>query len=155
MSHDAIIKHRQNSSAECRIQFAGKGLYLGRSCRNIDATVWLISPPGLPVPSGCSGNRYAGFGRFTLYSDHYQNNRRCRSATPILCENQRHDDRRDCGAGRRQFSRQAASPWLIALGEVMTLNWNIVLIVCKLQNWNKSLPFWCRIGNADSMNPPN
>jgi hypothetical protein len=153
MSHDAILKYRQNSSAECRIRTAVQGLCLGRSRRVIVSTVWFISPPGLPIPSGSFGNQSASADCFTLYSDYYQNICRYREATSILCANQRHDDRRDCGAGRCQFSRQASPPWLIALGEVMKLHWNILLTACKPPNWSKPLPFWFRTVNAALMNP--
>jgi len=69
------------------------------------------------------------------------------------CSNQRYDDWRDCGAGYRQFSRQAAPPWLIAIGEVMKLSWNLLLIACMPLNWSRSLLFWCRTGNAELMSP--
>ena len=153
MSHDAILKHRQNPPAECRIPLAGTGLHIGQSCRSIDPTVWLVSQTGLPISSRSSGNRCASLGRFTLYPNHDQNTRRCCKSTSVVCTNQRYDDRRDSGAGYRQFSRQAAPPWLIAPGEVMILSWNMLLIVCKPPSWSKSLPFWFLIGNAVLMNP--
>lgn len=153
MTHDAILKHRQNSPAECRIRLAGKGFHLGRSRRNLDAKIWFISSAGLPIPAGCSGNRCACLGRFTLYPNHDQNTCKCREPASVVCTNQRHDDRRDCGAGHHQLSRQVAPPWLIALGEVMILNWNILLIVCKPPSWSKHLPFWFLTGNAVLMNP--
>ena len=153
MSHDTIFKHRQNPPAECRIPLAGTGLHIGRSCRSIDPTVWLVTPTGLPLSSGSSGNRCASLGRFTLYPNHDQNTRRCCEPASVVCTNQRYDDRRDSGAGHRQFSRQAAPPWLIAIGEVMKLSWNLLLIVCMPLNWSKSLPFWFRTGNAELMNP--
>lgn len=153
MSHDAILKHRQNSPAERRIQLAGSGLHLGRSGRSIDPTVWLVSQTGLPISSGSSGNRCASLGRFTFYSNHHQNTCGCRKATSVTCSNQWYDDWRDCGAGYRQFSRQVTPPWLIAIGEVMKLSWNLLLIVCMPLNWSKSLPFWFRTGNAELMNP--
>jgi hypothetical protein len=153
MSHDAILKHRQNSPAECCIQLAGTGLHIGRSCRSFGPTVWLVSQTGLPISSGSSGNRCASLGRFTLYSDHHQNTCGCREATSVTCSNQRHDYWRDCGTGHRQFSRQVAPPWLIAIGEVMKLSWNLLLIVCMPLNWSKSLPFWFRTENAELMNP--
>ena len=153
MSHDTILKHRQNPPAECRIPLAGTGLHIGRSCRSFDPTVWLVSQTGLPISSGSSGNRCASLGRFTLYSDHHQNTCGCREATSVTCANQLHDYWRDCGTCHRQFSRQAAPPWLIAIGEVMKLSWNLLLIVCMPLNWSKSLPFWCRTGNAALMNP--
>ena len=153
MSHDAILKHRQNLPAECRIRLAGEGLYLSRSSRNIGPTVWFITPTSLPIPSGCSGNRCASLGRFTRYPNHDQNTRRCCEPASVVCTNQRYDDRRDSGAGHRQFSRQAAPPWLIAPGEVMILSWNMLLIVCKPPSWSKHLPFWFLTGNAELMNP--
>ena len=107
----------------------------------------------LPIPSGCSGNRCASLGRFTLYPNHDQNTRRCCESASVVCTNQRYDDRRDSGAGHRQFSRQAAPPWLIAPGEVMILSWNMLLIVCKPPSWSKHLPFWFLTGNAVLMNP--
>ena len=153
MSHDAILKHRQNPPTECCIQLAGTRLHIGRSCRSIDPTVWLVSQTGLPISSGSSGNRCASLGRFTLYSDHHQNTCGCREATSVTCSNQRHDYWRDCVTGHRQFSRQVAPPWLIAIGEVMKLSWNLLLIVCMPLNWSKSLPFWFRTENAELMNP--
>ena len=152
MPHDAILKYRQNPPAECRIQLTGTGLPIGRSCRSLDPTVWLVSPTGLPISSGSSGNRCASLGRFTLYSDHHQNTCGCREATSVTCAKQRHDYWRDCGRCQRQFSRQAAPPWLIAIGEVMKLSWNLLLIVCMPLNWSKSLPFWFRTENAELMN---
>lgn len=153
MSHDAILKHRQNSPAECRIRLAGEGLYLSRSSRSLGPTVWFITPTSLPLSSGSAANRCTSLGRFTLYSDHHQNTCGCREATSVTCANQRHDHWRDCGAGHRQFSRQAAPPWLIAPGEVMILSWNMLLIVCKPPSWSKHLPFWFRTGNAVLRNP--
>jgi len=153
MSHDAILKHRQNLPAECRIQLAGTGLHIGRSCRSLDPTVWLVSPTSLPISSGSSGNRCASLGRFTVYSDHHQNTCRCREATSVTCSNQRHDYWRDCRTCYRQFSRQAAPPWLIAIGEVMKLSWTMLLIGCMPLNWSKSLPFWCQTVNVELMNP--
>lgn len=153
MSHDAILKHRQNPPAECRIQFAGTGLHLGRSGRSLDPTVWLVAQTGLPLSSGSAANRCTSLGRFTLYSDHHQNTCGCREATSVTCANQRHVYWRDCGTCHRQFSRQVAPPWLIAIGEVMKYSWNLLLIVCMPLNWNKSLPSWCRTGNAELMNP--
>jgi hypothetical protein len=153
MSHDAILKHRQNSPAECRIQLAVTGLQIGRSSRSNDPTVWLVSPTGLPIPSGCSANRCASLGRFALYSDYHQNTCGCRETTSVTCASQRHDYWRDCGTCHRQFSRQITPPWLIAIGEVMKLSWNLLLIVCMPLNWSKSLPFWFRTGNAELMNP--
>jgi hypothetical protein len=35
----------------------------------------------------------------------------------------------------------------------MKYSLNLLLIVCMPLNWNKSLPSWCRTGNAESMNP--
>jgi hypothetical protein len=153
MSHDALLKYRQNLPAECRIQLAGTGLHSGRSCRSFDPTVWLVSQTGLPISSGSFGNRCACLGRFPLYSDHHQNTCGCREQTSVTCANQRHDDWRDCGAGHCQFSRQTAPPWLIALGEVMKLSWNMLLTACKPPSWSKSLPFWCRTGNAELTSP--
>jgi len=153
MSHDTILKHRQNPPAECRIPLAGTGLHIGQSCRSIDPTVWLVSQTSLPLSSGSAGNRCASLGRFTLYSDYNQNTCGCREATSVTCANQRHDYWRDCGTCHRQFSRQAAPSWLIAFGEVMKYSWNLLLIVCMPLNWSKSLPFWCRTGNAALMNP--
>ena len=153
MSHDAILKHRQNLPTECRIQLAGTGVSIGRSCRSINPTVWLVSQTGLPLSSGSSGNRCTSLGRFALYSDHHQNTCGCREATSVTCTNQRHDYWRDYGTCHRQFSRQAVPPWLIAIGEVMKLSWNLLLIVCMPLNWRKSLPFWFRTGNAELMNP--
>ncbi len=153
MSHDTILKHRQNPPAECRIPLAGTGLHIGPSCRSIDPTVWLVSQTSLPLSSGSAGNRCASLGRFTLYSDYHQNTCGCREATSVTCANQRHDYWRDCGTCHRQFSRQAAPPWLIAIGDVMKYSWNLLLIVCMPLNWSKSLPFWCRTGNAALMNP--
>ena len=153
MSHDAILKHRQNSPAECRIRLASKGLYLSRSSRNIGPTVWFITPTSLPISSRRSGNRCASLGCFALYSDHNQNTCGCREAASVTCSNQRHDYWRDCGTCHRQLSRQAAPPWLIAIGEVMKLSWNLLLIVCMPLNWSKSLPFWCQTGNAGLKNP--
>ena len=153
MSHDAILKHRQNSPAECRIQLAGTRLHIGRSGRSLDPTVWLVAQTGIPLSSGSAGNRCASLGRFTLYSDHHQNICGCREATSVTCANQRYGYWRDCGTGHRQFSRQAAPPWLIAIGEVYVVRWNLLLIVCMPLNWSKSLPFWCRTGNAELMNP--
>ena len=153
MSHDAILKHRQNPPAECRIRLAGTRLHLGRSGRSIDPKVWLVTQTGLPISSGSAGNRCASLGHFTVYSDHHQNTRGCREPTSVTCANQRHDYWRDCGTCHRQFSRQAAPPWLIAIGEVMKLSWNLLLIVCMPLNWSKSLPFWFRTGNAELMNP--
>jgi len=155
MSHDAILKHRQNPPAEYRIQLAGSGLSLGRCRRSLDPTVWLVAPTGLPIPSGSIGNRCTSSGRFTLYSDHHQNTRGCREATSVTCASQWYDHWRNCGACHYQFSRQAAPPWLIAIGEVMTLSWNMLLTVCMPLNWSKYLPFWFRTGNAVSMNPQN
>src|SRR5664280_3460124 len=153
MSHDAILKHQQNPPAECRIQLAGTGLHIGRSCRSFDPTVWLISQTGLPISSGSSGNRCASLGCFALYSDHHQNTCGCREATSITCSNQRYGYWRDCCTCHRQFSRQAAPPWLIAIGEVMRLSWTMLLIGCMPLNWSKSLPFWCRTVNDELMNP--
>lgn len=153
MSHDAILKHRQNPPAECRIQLAGRGLYIGRSCRSLDPKVWLVAQTGIPISSGSSDNRSASLGRFTLYSDYHQNTCGCREATSVTCSNQRHDYWRDCGTCHRQFSRQVAPPWLIAIGEVYVVSWNLLLIVCMPLNWSKSLPSWCRTGNAELMNP--
>ena len=153
MTHDAILKHRQNPPAECRIQLAGTGLHLGRSGRSLDPTVWLVAQTGLPLSSGSSGNRRTRFGRITLYPDHHQNTCGCREATSVTCTSQWHDHWRDSGTGHRQFSRQVAPPWLIAIGEVMKYSWNLLLIVCTPLNWNKSLPSWCRTGNAELMNP--
>ena len=153
MSHDAIFKHRQNPPAECRIPLAGTGLPIGRSCRSIDPTVWLVAQTGIPVSSGSAGNRRARLDSFTLYSDYYQNTRGCREATSVPCANQRHDYWRDCCTGHRQLSRQVTPPWLIAIGEVMKYSWNLLLIVCMPLNWNKSLPSWFRTGNAELMKP--
>ena len=153
MSHNAILKHRQNPTAECRIPLAGTGLLISRSCRSFDPTVWLVAQTGLPLSSGSSANRCAGLGRFTVYSDYHQNTCGCREATSVTCANQRYDYWRDSGTCHRQFSRQAAPPWLIAIGEVMKLSWNLLLIVCMPLNWSKSLPFWCRTGNAELMSP--
>ena len=153
MSHDAILKHRQNPPAECRIQFAGTGLHIGRSCRGIDPTVWLVSQTGLPISSGSSANRCASVGHFTVYPNHHQNTCGCREATSVTCANQRHDHWRDSGTCHRQFSRQVAPPWLIAIGEVYVVSWSLLLIVCMPLNWSKSLPSWCRPGNAELMNP--
>lgn len=153
MSHDAILKHRQNLPAECRIQLAGRGLHIGRSCRSLDPKVWLVAQTGIPISSGSSDNRSASLGRFTLYSDYHQNTCGCREATSVTCSNQRHDYWRDCGTCHRQFSRQVAPPWLIAIGEVYVVSWNLLLIVCMPLNWSKSLPSWCRTGNAELMNP--
>ena len=141
--------HRLNAAFD----LLATGLHLGRSSRSLDPTVWLVTPTGLPISSGSAGNRCASLGRFTLYPDHHQNTCGCREAASVACANQRHDDWRDCGAGHRQFSRQAAPPWLIAIGEVMILSWNLLLIVCMPLNWSKSLPFWFRTGNAELMNP--
>ena len=127
MSHDAILKHRQNSPAECRIQLTGEGLYLSRSSRNIDPTVWFITPTSLPISSRRSGNRCASLGRFTLYSDHHQNTCGCREATSVTCASQRPDHWRDCGTCRRPLCRPVAPPWLIAIGEVLKLSWNLLL----------------------------
>lgn len=63
MSHDTIIKHRQNPPAECRIQLAGAGLHLGRSGRSLDPTVWLVAQTGLPLSSGSPANRFTSLGR--------------------------------------------------------------------------------------------
>lgn len=150
MSHDAILKHRQNSPAECRIRLAGEGLYLSRSSRRADPKIWLVTPTGLPIPSGRAENRRAGLSDFAVYSDYHQNTRRCCEPASVVCTNQRYDDRRDSGAGHRQFSRQAAPPWLIAAGEVMIF---MLLIVCKPPSWSKHLPFWFLTGNAVLMNP--
>ncbi len=73
MSHDKILKHRQNPPAECCIPLAGTGLHLGRSGRSLDPTVWLVAQTGLPLSSGSAANRCTSLGRFTLYSDHHQN----------------------------------------------------------------------------------
>jgi hypothetical protein len=35
----------------------------------------------------------------------------------------------------------------------MKLRWNLLLIVCMLLNWSKSLPSWFRTGNAELMSP--
>jgi len=153
MSHDAIFKHRQNPPAECRIPLTGTGLPIGRSCRSIDPTVWLVAPTGIPVSSGSAGNRRARLDSFTLYSDHHQNTCGCREATSVPCANQQHNYWRDCCKGHRQLSRQDTAPWLIAIGEVMKYSWNLLLIVCMPLNWNKSLPSWCRTGNAELMKP--
>jgi hypothetical protein len=153
MSHDAILKHRQNPPAECRIPLAGTGLPIGRSSRRLDPTVWLVAPTGVPISSGSAGNRCARLGRFTRYSDHHQNTCGCCEATSVTCANQRHVYWRDCGTGHRQFSRQVAPPWLIAIGEVYVVSWNLLLIVCTPLNWSRSLPSWFRTGNAALMNP--
>ena len=153
MSHDSILKYRQNSPAECCIPLAGTRLHLGRSGRSLDPTVWLVAQAGLPLSSGSAANRFTSLGRFTLYSDHHQNTCGCREAASDRCASQRHDHWRDCGTGHRQFSRQVAPPWLIAIGEVMKYSLNLLLIVCMPLNWNKSLPSWCRTGNAELMNP--
>ena len=153
MSHDTILKHRQNSPPECRIPLAGTGLHLGRSGRSLDPTVWLVSQTGLPLSSGSAGNRCASLDRFTVYPNHHQNTCGCREAASVTCASQWHDYWRDSGTCHRQFSRQAAPPWLIAIGEVMKLSWNLLLIVCMPLNWNKSLPSWCRTGNAELMSP--
>jgi hypothetical protein len=129
------------------------GLPIGRSGRSLDPTVWLVAPTGLPLSSGSAGNRCARLGRFPRYSDHYQNTCGCRAATSVICANQRHDYWRDCGTGPRRVSRQAAPPWLIAIGEVMILSWNLLLIACMPLNWSRSLPSWFRTGNAELMNP--
>lgn len=153
MSHDAILKHRQNAPAECCIRLAGTGLHSGRSRRSIDPAVWIVSPTGLSISSGRFENRCASLGCFPFYSDHHQNTCGYREPTSVTCANQRHDDWRDCGASRRQLSRQTAPPWLIASGEVMKLNWNILLTACKPPSWSKHLPFWCRTGNAELTSP--
>jgi len=153
MTHDAILNYRQNPPAQCRLQFTGPRLHFGRSCRSLDPAVWVVSPASLPISSGRSGNRCACLGGFALCPDHHQNTRGCCEPASDACTNQWHDDWRDCGTGHRQFSRQAAPPWLIAIGEVMKLSWNLLLIVCMPLNWSKSLPFWFRTGNAELMNP--
>ena len=153
MSYDTILKYRQNLPVECRIRFADKGLYLGRSRRSLDPTVWLVTQTGLPISSGSFRNRCTHPDSIPHYPDHHQNSCGCREPTSVTCANQRYDDRRDCGAGHHQFSQQAAPPWLIALGEVMTLNWNIPLTACMPLNWSKYSPFWYRTGNAESTNP--
>ncbi len=69
MSHDAILKHRQNPPAECRIQLAATGLPIGRTAealtqqfglsrrqayrylqeaQEIDAPV-LVASPSIPI----------------------------------------------------------------------------------------------------------
>src|SRR5512137_2447416 len=153
MSHDAVLKHRQNPPAECRISLAGTGSPIGRSSRRLDPTVWLVAPTGVPISSGSAGNRCARLGRFTRYSDHHQNTCGCCEAASVTCANQRHVYWRDCGTGHRQFSRQVAPPWLIAIGEVMKYSWNLLLIVCTPPSWSKHLPFWFLTGNAELMNP--
>lgn len=152
MSHDPILKHRQNPPTECGIQLAGRRLPIDRSRRSIDPAIWLVSQTGIPLSPGSSGNRCASLGCVTLYSDHPQNTCGCGEPASVTCSNQWHDNWRDCGTCPRQLSRQATSPWLIAIGEVMKLSWNLLLIVCMPVNWSKSLPFWFRTGNAELMN---
>ncbi len=149
MSYDAIFQYRKNSSTQCRIRPAGARLYLGRSRRVIDQKVRAITPTGLPLSPGSAGNRWAGVGYFTVYPDHDQNARGRSDSTSIACANQWTNHWRNCGASHRQFSRQAAPPWLIAIGEVMTLSWTMLLIVCMPLNWSKSLPFWYRTVNVE------
>lgn len=153
MSHDTILKHRQNPPTECRIQLAGTGLPIGRSCHSIEPAIWLVPQTGIPLSSGSPGNRRTRFGRITLYSDHPQNTCGYCEPASVACSNQRYDNWRDCGTGHRQFSRQAAPPWLIAIGEVIKLSWNLLLIVCMPLNWSRFLPFWFQTGNAVLMNP--
>ena len=153
MSHDAILKHRKIPPAKCRIRPVGTRLYLGGSRRGIDQKVRAITPTGLPISPGSSGNRWASIGYFTVYPDHDQNTRECSAPTSVVCTNQWHDHWRDCGARHRQLSRQAAPPWLIAIGEVHVVSWNMLLTVCMLPNWNKYLPFWFRAGWVVSTKP--
>ena len=141
--------HRLNAA----FNLLAQGYTLAEAAEALDPTVWLVAQTGLPLSSGSTGNRCASLGRFTLYSDHHQNTCGCREAASVACSNQRHDYWRDCGTGHRQFSRQVATPWLIAIGEVYVVSWNLLLIVCMPLNWSKSLPFWCRTGNAELMNP--
>ena len=153
MPHDTILKHRKNSPAECRIRHAGTGIYLGGSRRGIDQKVRAITPTGLPLSTGSAGNRWAGVGYFTVYPNHDQNARGCSEPASVTCSNQWYDHWRNCGDCHRQFSRQVAPPWLIAIGEVMTLSWTMLLIVCMPLNWSKYLPFWFQTVNAELMNP--
>jgi hypothetical protein len=153
MTHDAILNYRQNSPAQCRLQFTGTRLYLVRSCRSLDPAVWVVAPASLPLSSGRSRNRCARFGGFARCPDHHQNTRGCCDPTSVACANQWHDHWRDCGSSYCQFSRQVTPPWLIAIGDVMKLNSTMFLIACMLLNWSKSLPFWFRTGNAALTNP--
>ena len=153
MTYDAILQYRKNASNQCRIRPVGTGLYLGGSRRGIDQKVRAITATGLPLSPRSAGNRWASVGDFTVYPDYDQNARGCSDPTSVACANQWYDHWRYCGARHRQFSRQVAPPWLIAIGEVMTLSWNMLLIACMPENWSKYLPFWFRTGNAVLMNP--
>lgn len=153
MSHDAILNYRQNPPAQCCLQFTGPRLHFDRSRRSLDPAVWLVSPTGLPISSGRSGNRCARPGGFALCPDHHQNTRGCCDPASVACANQWHDYWRDCGSSYRQFSRQVTPPWLIAIGDVMKSSWTMFLTACMPLNWSKSLPFWFRTGNTGLTNP--
>ena len=60
MSHGAILKHRKNQAAECRVRLTGTGLCLGGCSRSLGPKVWVVTPPSLPLSPGCAGNGRAG-----------------------------------------------------------------------------------------------
>ncbi len=153
MTHDKILQYRKNYSPECRIRHAGTGLYLDEGRRGIDPKFWPVTATGIPIPSGSARNQWSGVGYFTVYPNYDQNTRGCCNPTSDVCANQWVDHWRDCGECHRQLSRQVAPPWLIAIGEVMRLNCNMLLTVCMPLNWSRSLPFWFRIGDGVLMNP--
>ena len=145
MTNGAIHQYRKGKASERRIRSARSWSRLGAGGGGTDRRVWLVAPPGVPLPARGAEHQASGGSMRTEHSDHHQGSRGRGGHAAGACAGPWADDRRNCGARRRAIARQAAPAWLIAAGEAMRSTSNTPLTACWQRNWRRSMTSSFRI----------
>ena len=148
VTHGASQRHRKSRASQPCAQFAAAIRLLAGRRRQDGSRVRCFPPSSIPIPSasgpikrGCSCHRCQD-------CVHGEAFRRIGRRAAFIRQQTRHVAERYCDSGIGGFSSTEEEAWVNGQQVGTTFNWNIGLIVCYRQSWNRFMNCWYRTGDG-------
>jgi hypothetical protein len=148
VTHGASQRHRKSRASQSCAQFAAAIRSPAGCGRQDGSRLRCLPPSSIPIPStsgpietGCCCHR----GQDCLHGKAFR--RIGRTATFIRQPTRRLAQRR-CDSRTGGVSSTEKEAWVNGQQVVTAFNWNIGLIVCYRQNWNKFMRCWCQTSDG-------
>jgi hypothetical protein len=155
VTHGASQRRRKSRASQSCAQFAAAIRLFAGCSRQDGSRVLCFPPPGISISStsrtietGCSYHRHQN----CVYGKAF---RKTGGTPAFICQCQRFIAQRYCGPCSGGFSPAEEEAWVNdhQVGATRS-SWNIGLIVCYGQSWNRPMSCWCPTSDGQFKRPP-
>lgn len=149
VTHGASQRCRKSGTTESRAHVAATVRTSAGCSRQDGPRLFYLPPPSISISStgraietGCPRHRYQN----CVHSEAF---RKARRTPAFICQHERVVAERDCDAGVGGVPSAEGEAWVNDHQVGATrFNWNIGLIGCYRQSWNRSTNCWYRINDG-------